>query len=394
MADIRNCLEKEEKLDEWIDLIFGIKQEKDENQRDYYEKERFVTFENKDDILNNEILMQSTDFGLIPYKIFNTKFPVIKRDNIDNLKIYNKLMIENDHFVDFSNIMKCCVCIGRTSIDKDYLDFYENKKLSEDNHYRKNKLLDNFSLIKKLKDINEFCFYFVGDIFGNVTIYRIENKIPKKKNKSIINKLSTLKNTLFKKKDKNQEGIELKKLEESNLSTLNNDKKEKEIKEEKKVENILEKNEYVKLDKISDDNIFKYSIFKKLYDHNKQIKYIDFNGRLNIFVTYSLDEYINVYLFPSCKFINAIKVSKFAGKQCIFNKVLLISNPYPMIFCCNDKIIYILSINGNVIHVESIDDDKKIELNIDKNCGIIQDFLSKDGVEYSFPFINKIDVSE
>ena len=61
-----------------------------------------------------------------------------------------------------------------------------------------------------------------------------------------------------------------------------------------------------------------------------------------------------------------------------------------MIICKNKYILYTFDINGNYIHVESIADIEGIQIHIDKNCGIVQDFLSKEGKEYSFPFINEI----
>ena len=107
--------------------------------------------------------MDSADFGLLPFKLYKSKFPVIKKDNIDTIKEYNYLMIEFDHFVSKYDPLKCCMCIGRTNIDKDYLKFYENK----------NKQLSDISFINKMKEIDENTFYFIGDIFGNVTIYTL-----------------------------------------------------------------------------------------------------------------------------------------------------------------------------------------------------------------------------
>ena len=371
LADMRNFLEKEEKLDEWIDLIFGIKQEKDDLDRNYYEKESYVSFENKEEILNDEITMQSTDFGLLPYKIFDIKFPPIRRINTDKLEQYNNLMIEIDHFEDNSNPMKCFMCIGRANIDKDYLKFYKNEKLSYD--------------IKNFKEINEFYYYFVGNIFGNVTIYKLEPKfIEKKKLKLVINFIKNL----SKRKDKNDEGIELNSLNNNDKLNINKEKEKKINKED----DIMKDNyEFAKTDGFIDDSLYKYTIYKKLYDHKKQIKYIDYNRRLNLFVTYSIDEYINIYFFPSCKLIKSIKISNIIGKNNIFNKVLLVSTPFPMIFCSNEFKIYIFDINCNLIHnVDVNDSNREFKLHIDKNCGIVQDYLSINGIKYSFPFIEQI----
>ena len=378
---MKNLLEKKEKLNEWIDLIFGVNQEEDEENRNYYDEGSFINYENRDNLLNNQMVMEGTDFGLIPYKIFKSKFPVIKRDNIDNLKIYNHLMIENDHYVNDSNPLKCCICIGRTNLDKEYLDIYKT---------------GNSVDIKKLKDNKKYCFYFVGDIFGNVTIYKKRIK-RNDLTTTIKNQYFNIKNIIIKNNKKLLKTIG-NKFNELTKNIINDEKEKKEEKskkEEKKEEKNEKKKEenednicIAKIDTLSDDNTTKYIIYKKLYDHKKQIKYIDFNRRLNLFATYSLDGYINLYLFPSCKLINAIKVSNISGNA-IFNKILLISNPFPMIYCSNESYIYILNINGNFISCHTLNNEE-FDVHIDKNCGIVQDFLSKDKKEYSLPFINEI----
>ena len=397
IADMRYFLEKEEKLNEWIDLIFGKNQKSDEFQRNYYEEESFVKFENKDEILNNNIIMECTDFGLIPFKLFKSKFPIAFKGNIENIKIYNNIMIDYDHFSNYSNPIKSFICIGRTKIDEDYLKFYQNNK----------KFNNNIS--NKLKEIDEFCYYFIGDIFGNVTIYQLfnetiqNNEIKTKKRKyskikGIISNIKQnykrvktmnkdLKNKIlenfFKKGDRKEEEEKKDKKEEE-------EKEEEDEEEEKnKEDNIIKEHYYAKIDRVAQPNIFKISVFNKINAHNKQIKYIDFNGRLNLFVTYALDGYINLYLFPSCKLVNSIKVTNIVGNKCIFDKVLLISNPFPMIFCSNSLIIYIFDINGNFIHLESIA-DQEMKIFIDKNYGIVQDFLTISGIEYSLPLIDKI----
>lgn len=358
ITDMRNLLEKEENLDEWIDLIFGIKSEKDESNREYYSKNSKVYFENKQEILNDEIIMASADFGLIPYKLFVTKFPIIKRNNFDNLKKYNNQMIDHDHFKNYSNPMKCFMCIGRTKIDNDYLEAYKKKKLFEDT-----------SIMNKLKEIDEFYYYFVGNVFGNITIYRVNKEKNKIKNKrSIFRRMMKNKKDLIEMNQINENNHECEELDDSFSQEINYN---------------------AKIDRISVNNIISVSIFKKIYDHHKQIKYIDFNSRLNAFVTYALDGFINLYLFPTCKLINSIKVNNLVGNNCIFDAVFLISNPFPMIACKNKILMYIFDINFNFIHVESIAENE-VKIHIDKNCGIIQDFITKDGKEYSFPFLDEI----
>ena len=129
----------------------------------------------------------------------------------------------------------------------------------------------------------------------------------------------------------------------------------------------------------SDKSIFDFELKKinKLYAHSKEIKYIDFNPRLNILLSYSLDNYINIYIFPQLKLINVIDTKLFKDKNdsYYFNEVIAISYPFPMIICHNKENIYILTINGELIKKEKLDEDHKIVYYIDKNLGLSKDLV-------------------
>ncbi len=137
-----------------------------------------------------------------------------------------------------------------------------------------------------------------------------------------------------------------------------------------KIFNIISDSKF--LDK---KNNLKIELINKLYDHTKEIKYIDFNPRLNILLSYSLDEYINVYIFPKCKLINMIDTISFKDEndKNYFNKVVLISYPFPSIICHNNEYIYYLSINGELIKYDKLKEGEKITFSIDKNLGISKD---------------------
>ena len=125
----------------------------------------------------------------------------------------------------------------------------------------------------------------------------------------------------------------------------------------------------------------------KLRDHNRIIKYIDYNKRLNMFLSYSLDGFINLYTFPKCKFVRAIKVSNFSKNE--LKEVILISNPFPMIFAYDSDSMFTLSINGDLIksiNINSLIKEiydivsksiKDIDINVcvDKDFGIMNDFI-------------------
>ena len=115
---------------------------------------------------------------------------------------------------------------------------------------------------------------------------------------------------------------------------------------------------------------------KILDDHYKQIKYIDYNPRLNLFLSYSLDGFINIYAFPKCKLVRTIKVKDITNSNEILKKVVLVSNPFPMIFTYDIKNMYVITLNGELINKVEIK-IKNIELIpcVDKNCGLIDDSI-------------------
>ena len=113
----------------------------------------------------------------------------------------------------------------------------------------------------------------------------------------------------------------------------------------------------------------------KLCDHYKQIKYIDYNPRLNLFLTYALDGFINIYTFPSIKLVRTIKIDDYYENDDYLKKVVLISNPFPMIFCHNDNKMFVFSINGELIKSKNIEHGTEFIPCIDKDLGLIRDHV-------------------
>ena len=155
--------------------------------------------------------------------------------------------------------------------------------------------------------------------------------------------------------------------------------------------NIINLENTKKEKKSNDSNYLKFKIIKKLTDHNKQIKYIDYNPRLNLFLSYSLDGFINIYTFPKCKLVRAIKTINITNSELILQKVVLVSYPFPMIFTYDKYNMYTLSLNGELIKKEEIKDKNiKIYPCIDKNCGLINDYII---IEKNNKNIEKIKIS-
>ena len=143
-----------------------------------------------------------------------------------------------------------------------------------------------------------------------------------------------------------------------------------------KLSNINDDFEVNNPEKIFCDNIYcqNYILLNQLNDHTKEIIYIDYNPRLNLVADYSLDGFINIYMMPSLKLIRVIQTKdyKIEGK---INKIALVSNPFPILCCASDKMIFIFDINGEFIKSYSVNEGIKVEFCVDKNCGRVNDYI-------------------
>ena len=324
LSKLKNYLEFEKlKLNEWINLIFGIYQQKAKDKKKYYADHMYIHFDEnqqKKDI-SDAINMQIFEFGIQPYQLFDQKFPEIKDKSKYYYKIkqYNIEKFKNEHSIINEDKNKCFQSEGYNNIYVGYIeilnkDILNKTKPNEDKHF---KIKGNF---------NSFYHYiFTGDVLGNIIIYK--------------NKMNGI--------NKNSETMK--------------------IIEEKIIENNKKNKDYIETN---------YTIMKKLTDHYKQIKYIDYNPRLNLFLSYSLDGFINIYVFPKCKLVRAIKVNNITNSNEILKKVVLISNPFPMIFTYDKKNMYTITLNGDLIKKEElIKENIEIYPCVDKNCGLINDCI-------------------
>ena len=329
LKDMKNNLENNEKLNLWIDLIFGINMEfrnNIERTERYYNKNNFISFEPDVNIFNDEIIMQSYDFGVLPYKLFNNKFTEkikIKKSIENEIYKFNEKQFIEDHINNLYDIKESFICKGEKGINGEYLKFIEKIKKAYIS------LLGSlWGGIKTIFDLDNsykgsnIKYLFVGDVFGNLNFYKEKKKVP-----------------LF----------------ESNNS----------VQEKNKGKELLKK--------IYDND---YILKKSLSDHTSEIKYIDYNPRLNLVIDYALDGYINIYTIPKFKLIHTIQTKDFNINENI-KFLVLISNPFPMICCICITKIYIFDINGKFINEINIETkDGEFKFCIDKNCGLFNDFIS------------------
>ena len=349
MAKLKNYFEfKKLYLNRWIDLIFG-KFQKTFEEKNYFGEDKYIHFDNalQEKYINSYVYMRQYEFGIQPLKLFSSKFPEIKKETkcFEELQNLNKKKFSEDHIEITNDQVICFKCECDYNKSQDYLDIIRKEYSDLENNKSKKKGF-NLWIWKKNKLFSlSFHYIFKGDIFGNVTIFKNESKFEKNQNKNnseIITSKSLLDN-----------------LEENNI----NDKTNKINIESNNFKNIS----------LIEDKIYKK--IKKLTDHNKQIKYIDYNPRLNLFLSYSLDGFINIYVFPKCKLVRAIKTSIFIGTDDILQKVVLVSNPFPMIFTYDMNNMYVLSLNGELIKKEKLKENVEIYPCIDKDCGLVNDCI-------------------
>ena len=330
MAELRNYFESPNLyINNWIDLIFGTKQ-KDSSGNNYYSEDMYIYTNpiKQKQFINNYFFMEKLEFGIQPLKIFDEKFPetINKSKIMIQLIKYNITQFKKEHITIKKNRKSCFKCKCFNNKNNDYLDIIFSLLNNENNTKKKHR----FNIFpKNEKSLNLYFHYiFVGDILGNIII--------------------------FKKKLK----------------------------------------EYV-----CDEKNIDYKKMKTLTDHYKQIKYIDYNPRLNLFLSYSLDGFINIYVFPKCKLVRAIKVINITESNEVLKEIVLVSNPFPMIFAYDKNNMYTISINGELIKKQGLKNDEiRIKPCIDKNCGLISDCIfienfndknNNEFFQYSLPSFSK-----
>ena len=348
LKNMRNYLENEEKLNLWIDLIFGIKKEFNEKKQRYYDKNNNIEFCSNNKILNDSLLMQSYDFGVLPYQLLDSQFPEktkIPSDIEESIYNFNIEQFKKEHYYCFRSEKESFICIGEQTINLEYIKILQQIKSEKNSNLLWYTPLDKASRwINRLlswsgdqeENVNyDVKYLFIGDVLGNLTVY--------------------------------------KKVQKQSLFMANN----KEISEES-----FEK-------KISDEIYNKeYELIGSLHDHTEEIKYIDYNPRLNLVIDYALDGFINLYTIPTLKLIRVIQL-KDLNIKIKLNHIALISNPFPMICCTSSKQIFVFDLNGEKINEIGIEEGNNINFCIDKNCGLFNDYVTyfQKGTIKKFDFI-------
>ena len=350
---MRNELEKNEHINDWLNIIFGQEQRllKVGSKIKLFRKESEINFDYNNIDLNDEIIMKSVDFGLLPIQFFKNNAPKRTESNIYSNISDEIIEKEQKYFFDdidntYLNNMSTAMYTYSVIEENTQSNFFSKIFKQKNNETRKKK------------------YSFIGDCFGNITIYEYIYKINGKleiSDSDYENQLEEEFNINNESKSQDYIASMIIKTNEKDLDfsvdleyqgkysndSISDSKKKKN--KNKKRKNIIE---------------IESKIFKKIYDHYKEILYIDYNPQLNLFLSYSKDYYINIYTFPSCKLVRSI-YTKINYKQDIndinnsnnednnfeyFEYVYFFSTSFPMIICNRGSLFRVYSLNGNIIN--------------------------------------------
>ena len=375
---MRNELEKNEHINDWLNIIFGQEQRllKIGSKIKLFRKESEINFDfNKID-LNDEIIMKSVDFGLLPIQFFKNNAP--KRSEVNSYFNINNEIIQNGEKYFFEDLNNNYINYKNTSI-------YTYSIIEEKS--KTNFITKMFNQKKEKMDRKKYSF--VGDIYGNIVIYEYlykingvlelsyldndENEIDEG-DKNIFNDSKSqdcIQSIINNSNIRNIDDILLD--EENNLKA--NDSKSTAKRKKNKNNDNNNKNIEIEL-----------KIYKKIYDHYNEILYIDYNPQLNLFLSYSRDYYINIYTFPSCKLVRSIYTNTLYKKENLDNSsnkdtdlyntkednksftyykyVYFFSTSFPMIICNKGSLFRVYSLNGKIIN--EVDLNSKKNINIDE----------------------------
>ena len=195
---MREILENEKKINQWIDLIFGVEQKETESHQVYFEKQSYINYENNSDLYNDPLSLQSVDFGLIPFQLFYEKFPnsFNYMQYFYQLKSENINRFENEHKSDHDP-RQCFIYRGRNFLSPKYLEIIKDINSSNYNVSTDEEKAQNLN-----NDFEKIKYDFIGDVFGFVTIISRRNpnlKSNKDKNNNTNNNMRKTVNNASKK---------------------------------------------------------------------------------------------------------------------------------------------------------------------------------------------------
>jgi WD40 repeat protein len=337
-------------IQNWIDLIFGYKArgKEAENANNLFSEASYQESIDINKVENKESYLRMVEFGLIPTQIMNKecskrekkqsvkkgkeitdstcdlKYYVCKalngNDSIKitpNLSVLRIMSFSSDKIILLlNNYMVMEKKISYSTFDKNYS--YEYSNITQLQKYP-NRMSDYYYSNKLNSKVFHFCqkgkILMMGGFYdGKVQIVSFDQKVSPMQIIPFTDKVPVLAVCV----DKDEEFAFF--------------------------GNLLGNIRVLKLDK----ELSNYKFYNSITDHISPISHIDCNSELNLWVSASIDGYINLYTLPLSKFLRSIKVPTL---KCDF--VFLSASPLPsIIVICEEKNIseiIVYSINGKLL---------------------------------------------
>ena len=378
VIDMYNKLEENnvaEKIGNWIDLIFGVNQKCDnEELKNAYKKGKFSKkmnlknlfrtdsyLDDECDLINrNKLLaMNSVEFGLIPIQSFNKNFSGKNKIQKNKIEFY---FIKINDFCKNLNIIDFNLCNFHN------LENFEGKNIFYNSIVVDNKTAVFFNFIKNEQK-------FIG-IYNNKELYL--DCLEKRKCYTFINNkillIGGIKNGILKCININNNNNQ----NEYLLKTTKNENKENLIITSLEFINFYE-NYYlllgdnfgnVKLKKIKNNNLNNICLkkIKIIQNHSREVIYIVYNKNLNLWLSISLDGFINIYTFAKCVHVGNINIKdEYKDNLLEINYINFISKPISCIILCIKNMFISYSINGKKLESFNIENGFNYQIYEDKN---------------------------
>ena len=412
--------EVNEKINEWFNIIFGVKQRGDKAKKiknlflKYTYDEEFEEEYNKQEDVNTKIFYcRMVEFGITPHQIF-------KNDTSKRLN-YNEIKTKKDLFVNMTEILK--------KKEEKNLEIINELQINDEDK-KNNKFIPVklFLNNKKGEDDDKKKLYIIDNINGIIKQFKIEqisktknvnnnNNLPEKKIIKLTDNKKELKLFIPKNRlndsEENTPIVLYNKghcialggfwngsiLIENILYENNNNKKEKIEKIETKIyytkdkmpitHIIIDENEifmlcgnnigttYVYIIDNKEKNLL--HLYKTLYDDYTPMASLFYENKLNMFITCFKDGICNLYITPKFKLVNSFKLKNLVNdKKNLFSNISLISSsPLPSIifYLKQRSSLCLCSINGHFIK------EKKIDYEImNNNC--VKKFTDNQFIDY------------
>ncbi len=301
-------------INNWIDLIFGFKSTgiNAQNYLNLYsrycyensisheiKRKKFYYNQKEEDIIG---IQKLAELGINPIQVFKD---VSEKKNIKEF-LSDIDVVKINYLKTFNSIYQ-----------------YDNNNLDEYNkHLFFIEQMEKLISTKKILNINNEYYLFIGNIMGESFIYN-----PKK---FVYQMLNSSKLKLFSLKDHNRiTACTFYEKEDKQLIIYTGTEKGSIV--------VYEGN---------DTNLSKFKYIKIIHPHTKQINDLNVNLTLNMLIDCSNDNLINLYIIPSLTIVRSI----YNDTSLIIEKVFLSSSPLPsFITYSRDNHLVSYSINGKKI---------------------------------------------